>query len=111
MRIGIGKSRWNSPPAGILSAYSLAVRLPAARKGAAEGLIKISNGAHLFIGSVGGGGQIIQPLPAALMDARQDITNALTVAAEVASSRGYRKIRYLGPVGIALFVVIGYDLP
>lgn len=45
------------------------------------------------------------------MDARQDITNALTVAAKIASSRGHRKIRYLGPVGIALLVVIGYDLP
>ena len=45
------------------------------------------------------------------MDARQDITNALTVAAKVASRCGHRKIRYLGPVGIALFVVIGYDLP
>ena len=45
------------------------------------------------------------------MDARQDITNALTVAAKVASRCGHRKIRYLGPVGIALLVVIGYDLP
>ena len=44
------------------------------------------------------------------MDARQNVANALTVAAKVASGCGHRKTRYLGPVGIALFVVIGYNL-